>query len=261
MIGLGATILVLAFEFVVFFILGESLIKFEDDIKYIKVDRDPEELKKLEHTYEKELREYNLEYEKCNEEYQLELANYESNILNNKNSIRKKLYYQKLKPLVRATRGKPSPKRGLAELKFLEKINSELNGLIFIDMVPQFEWNNSKEAYNPDFTLICEKTGLHIDIEIDEPYTLKDKTPIHFIGGKDDRRNQFFLENNWCIVRFTERQTIQETSECIKTIKMVYENLLEMKTYYSTGLRIESRWTYEESFIMQNKKYRDKYLH
>jgi hypothetical protein len=127
-------------------------------------------------------------------------------------------------------------------------------------MVPKASWSSNQETYNPDFTFICKETGLHIDIEIDEPYALKDKTAIHYIGGSDDERNQFFLDNNWCIIRFTEKQVIQQTEECINTIKSIHECLLNQKEYYYSELIPEPRWTYEEAFIMQGKGYREGYL-
>ena len=45
--------------------------------------------------------------------------------------------------------------------------------------------------YYPDFTFICDETRLHIDIEIDEPYSLPDKKPIHYVGI-DEWQNESF---------------------------------------------------------------------
>jgi hypothetical protein len=142
----------------------------------------------------------------------------------------------------------------------LEQLDSELKGLIFVDMVPRLNSTGSKNIYNPDFTLICKQTNLHIDIEIDEPYSLSEKLPIHYLGSSDDNRNEFFLNNNWCIIRFSERQIIQQTSECTETIKSIHNSIIEMKTYYSTNLSVDARWTYEESLIMQKNRYRENYL-
>jgi hypothetical protein len=127
-------------------------------------------------------------------------------------------------------------------------------------MVPQINSYSTSNTYNPDFTLICPKTNLHIDIEIDEPYSFINKTPVHFFGCNDDERNDFFLKINWCIIRFTEKQVVENTLECIETIKSVYENIINMSIGYNNYLKSEPRWTYEESLIMQKKLYRESYL-
>lgn len=258
--GLGLTLLIFALEAIGFWIGGISLIKFKDETKYTQIKRDSNQLKKMNLQYEQEIKKYNSDSEKAQMKYDLKLAEYKEKIEVNKSRIQKKLHKKSLKPLIVASRGKQSLKRGIAELKFLELLDNELKGSIFIDMVPQIDWSENKQTYNPDFTMVCKKTNLHIDIEIDEPYTLKDKKPIHYIDSSDDKRNEFFLDNNWCVIRFSEKQIINETIECIETIKSVYNNIIEMNPSYSTDLKPEPRWTYEESFIMQNNKFRENYL-
>lgn len=239
---------------------GKSLIKFKSRTDFIKVDLSIEEFNKLDNEYKEKLNKYNSNYKSAERNYELELEKYWSKINTNKNTIKKKLYLQNLRPQISSSRGSLSLKRGAAELKFLEQLDSELKALIFVDMVPRLDWAVGKNTYNPDLTLICKHTNLHIDIEIDEPYSISEKLPIHHIGSSDDRRNEFFLNNNWCIIRFSERQIIENTVECIKTIKSIYNNLIEMNTSYSTSLNIEERWTYEDSLIMQKNRYREKYL-
>lgn len=239
---------------------GKFLIKFRNQTDYVQVNRSPEELKKVELEYKEKLNAYNLNHEANERKYKAELDSYRSKIDTNKNKIKKKLYLQNLNPIMVSSRGSLSLKRGAAELRFLEQIDSELKGLIFVDMVPRLDSAVSRNTYNPDFTFICKQTNLHIDIEIDEPYSISEKLPIHYIGSSDDKRNEFFLNNNWCIIRFSERQIIQNTSECIETIKSIYNSIIGMYSYYSTNLSIEARWTYEESLIMQKNRYRENYL-
>jgi len=39
---------------------------------------------------------------------------------------------------------------------------------------------NSEDVYVPDFIYLDKTTGLHIDIEVDEPYPHKSGSPIHY---------------------------------------------------------------------------------
>lgn len=258
--GVGLALLFIIVQLIFTYWSGESLIKFEDETESIRISKSSDEVYKLKGDHNKAMKKYFDNKKAYEVEYKSKLEVYEKMILQNKQKVKIKLYKKLLSPLVNASRGKPSIKRGVAELKFLEKLDSVLKGLIFIDMVPKFNNNHNDNTYNPDFTLICKTTNLHIDIEIDEPYTLKEKTPIHYLDNLDDDRNNFFLKNNWCIIRFSERQIIQQTAACIETIKSVYENLLDMKSFYSTNLTLDKRWSYEESFIMQNNRVREKYL-
>ena len=192
-------------------------------------------------------------------EYIEQLKTYNAEIISSRQKIKKRIYQKVLNSDLPASRGSISLRRGYTELFFLNYIGEELKGLIFADMVPRIDWYEERNTYNPDFTLICNKTNLHIDIEIDEPYSMPDRTPIHYIGCSDDQRNDFFIKNNWCIIRFSERQIILNPLECLETIKSVYNNIIEMNECYSTNLKSEPRWTYEESLIMQKNRYRENY--
>mgnify|MGYP003750952139 CR=1 FL=1 len=249
--------------FVLLFILkllqGELLIKFKivQNSKRVELNRD--ELKINEEEYIQRLEKYKIDCNLNETKFQAEYNLYESTILENRQIVKKKLFFQSLNPWANSIRTPTPSKRGVAELYFLERLDSELRALILMDMVPRLNWSDKKSTYCPDFTLICKETNLHIDIEIDEPYTLTEKQPIHFIGGGDESRNEFFLENNWCVIRFSEKQIVTQTAQCIETIKSIHKNIIDMKLAYSTNLELEPRWTYEESLVMQQKKFREKY--
>jgi len=239
---------------------GKFMVNFKKRTNSIKVELSTQEFNRLEIKYNEKLKEFNKNNEAIKNKHQSELDIYKSKIESNKDSVKKKLYIKELKPLIDSSRGSLSLRRGAAELKFLEQLDAELKGLIFVDMVPRLDWHTGKNIYNPDFTLKCDKTNLHIDIEIDEPYSMIEKNPIHYLGGSDESRNQFFLDNNWVIIRFTEKQIIQNTFECIKTIKSIYNSIIEMQPNYTTSLNFEARWTYEESLILQKNRFRENYL-
>lgn len=95
--------------------------------------------------------------------------------------------------------------------------------------------------YQPDYAIIIpeddgivsgtKRAAIHIDIEIDEPYTFSNGGFIacHAIG-MDDNRNDYFLSKGWDIIRFTEKQVALYPNACCKFIS---EHL-----YHRTGLQV-----------------------
>ncbi len=185
--------------------------------------------------------------------YQKELLKFEHDFYIKSKNACKELYYNDLKPFIIAKRYSGDVKRGKSELRFLEVALNLFGNNLFIDMAP--EGLNKNDVYQPDFTFICERTNLHIDIEIDEPYTLKNHQPIHF-RGSDKNRNDFFLEINWGVIRFTENQIIYSPKECCETIKSIYDSVISVKKTYNCAVGIEPTWSYEEALVLSQRKIR-----
>jgi hypothetical protein len=99
----------------------------------------------------------------------------------------------------------PLPKRGRSEATIC--INHR---------VPVDDERLKTSWYYPDF-IYHDSSGLCIDIEIDEPYTLDSRKPIH-CKGQDDYRNAFFLRKQWVVVRFMEQQVMQHPLLCCKEL-------------------------------------------
>jgi hypothetical protein len=131
------------------------------------------------------------------------------------------------------------------------------------------------EYYVPDITYFDREKNILIDIEIDEPYIYSNGEPIHFIENeKDILRNNFFSDNCWIVIRFAEEQVINNTLECIETIKMVLESIfiiggdleyvhypLEESILLYEKEWIVRRWNEQEAINMAKEKYRDTYLY
>ena len=143
-------------------------------------------------------------------------------------------------------------KRGSSELFFLNILINEFNEQIKVDRF----LNNRK--YQPDFVFICNETNLHLDIEIDEPYSFENKKPIHYKGA-DDARNNHFLKKNWIVVRFSEKQILNQPMECIEFIKLLIKSLIEKQSKFIHNIETDNEWTYEESLIFSSNNYREKY--
>jgi len=164
-------------------------------------------------------------------------------------------YIKQLAPNKESVRNQEKITRGKSEIIFLKSLLNRFGRKIQMDTTP----DTYKKYYYPDFTYICELTNLHIDIEIDEPYSFTDKTPIHYIGSRDESRNEYFLSYNWVVIRFSEKQIIQEADNCIELIKNVVDSILKKQLLINNPVQLQNRWSYEEALLMAANNERSLY--
>lgn len=125
------------------------------------------------------------------------------------------------------------------------------------------------KQYVADFIVVDPTTGISIDVEIDEPYVAAKERygqPHHCIDcPSDDRRDQFFLDANYIVIRFAEEQVIRYPLACCKVIAETLANVTGNDSIvipfsgfnYPIPIR---RWTTKEAQIMAQKNYRQGYL-
>lgn len=170
---------------------------------------------------------------------------------------------QILAGLVRQPSGISTAKRGVAEDGFARYLNRYFPDLYQPSY--SFDIPDSNLAYSADFCLQLP-CGLSIDVEIDEPYVGNTKEPHHCSdGGKDDRRNQFFIDDNWLVVRFSEQQIVLQPQECCYLIARLIAELTGVKEYLdrlsSHQLPTPDRtWTISAAKQMAKSDYRQTYL-
>ncbi len=112
-------------------------------------------------------------------------------------------------------------------------------------------------AFVPDAAYVDSSTGLCIDIEIDEPYTIPGGKPIHYIGGPDDYRNSYFSNKGWFVVRFAEEQVAKYSDECIDFIK---EFMAQLKYGTVPSFRFPvNQWTRLDAYTLCELNYRNNY--
>lgn len=116
-------------------------------------------------------------------------------------------------------------------------------------------------GYKPDIALVWREKNVYIDIEIDEPYDIVSRKPIHYIGCSDELRNKYLQENGWFVIRFSEEQIVND----IEYVRNVLRNILSYYTddkRFSTELKLKdtNRWTYEEAIEMEKSCVRENYL-
>lgn len=81
-----------------------------------------------------------------------------------------------------------------------------------------------KNVYLPDFIYYNSKSGICIDIEIDERTEKATGKTIHRWNDDNERkRDQFFLKNGWFVLRFAEEQILNNSMGCINNIITLLE--------------------------------------
>ena len=118
--------------------------------------------------------------------------------------------------------------------------------------------------YEPDLAYIDEQRGIYIDIENDEPYTIGKHIPTHYIG-KDDERNRHITSAGWIVLRFSERQFIDEPASVARTVMDVVR-LIAPDVEMPKRLRDVSpvdpdpRWDYDTARNRAKSRYRNTYM-
>lgn len=128
---------------------------------------------------------------------------------------------------------------------------------------------NSKAPFEPDFTLIDEKNGINIfiDIEIDEPYEglndIKKRKATHY-QYSDNNRNNAFRNRGWVVIRFAEIQVHKDPDSCCKFIADVIKSInpaFNVPDVLSKNKIFPVRqWTKEEAERWSIERYRECYL-
>ncbi len=153
--------------------------------------------------------------------------------------------------------GKGKSQAGASEEFLKMKLNGYFPGKVYTELTLAF---GTERFYYPDVSYIDQATGLHINIEIDEPYIYSSGKPIHFLGA-DNRRNNFFLRKGWVVVRFSEKQVVISPNRCCKAIAQVVADLTGDSSILKAFQNIADldpmpQWTYEEALEMARIGYR-----
>lgn len=217
-----------------------------------------------------------IRYKQRMAEYQQQLSEYENRytrrlklmaMSTQKNSLLLETRQKKLKALLKSCIQLPcnssNAQQGVSEQQFfcylLRYFPTVCQGM-------EFQISDSSFRYSADFILYHQQSGLGVDIEVDEPYEGRTGEPHHCVDqGKDSRRNQFFIDNNWIVIRFSEKQVVQHPDSCCKVIASAiakvtgdYSYLVSLQNV--TTLPQEAQWTIKQAKRMAKTNYRQSYL-
>ena len=162
-----------------------------------------------------------------------------------------------------SSNGISQAQQGVSEERFLQYLQRYFEEVV---QAAEFKIPSSQRSYSADFTVIHTPSGLGIDVEIDEPYAGKSKKPTHCCDADSDmRRNQLFLEWNWIVVRFTEKQVVQAPLSCCKFLAQAIAFVTGDRSYLrqletQPDLLSVKPWTTREARAMAKSNYRLTYL-
>lgn len=153
-------------------------------------------------------------------------------------------------------------KRGVSENEFIKNLIDFLQDTYSVSAIKRLKFNDS-EFYSPDICIFSEDDNIYIDVEIDEPYDLMTKKPIHYYKSNDDYRNKVFNESNWFVIRFAEIQIVSKPYECINLIDDLILNIRVFKNLRHVDFEggFIDIWSKENAIDMARDNYRLKYLH
>jgi len=148
---------------------------------------------------------------------------------------------------------------GYTESYFNFILHKYFNGFILTNKVID---DGKSYPYKPDYIINIPEHNLFIDLEIDEPYVYKTKQPIHF---NDDKRNTYFQDNGWSIIRFSEEQICKYPNLCCKIISehigILTGESIWVEGFYEMGeIEMQKAWTKEDALKLANKSARQGYL-
>lgn len=166
------------------------------------------------------------------------------------------------------TKSKKIQKKGSEEEAFFHLLKHNFGEKVRNDIILTTETHeiHGTKIYDlePDITYIDLEKQIFIDIEIDEPYDLIEKSPIHYkpeegMPGADEWRNNQFLIYDWFVLRFAEEQIVRQPYECVNYLTGII-NSIEGKSTQKHSLNRIKRWTHLEAFKMAHSDYRHTYL-
>ncbi len=167
-------------------------------------------------------------------------------------------------PILVPQKDKTGATMGVMELvlqKILREICKELKEVCILENV-KLPILNRNYSYRPDICLYWEKKNVYIDIEIDEPYDIVSRKPIHYMGNGDNLRDRYFIRNGWCVIRFTEQQVHDNLDGVANYIKRVLSWLVDDINikFEKDSLDSSDRWSYEQAENMASDNIREHYL-
>lgn len=168
--------------------------------------------------------------------------------------------------IIRTHRIGSSKRRGYKEESFQKSIEKHFSERFTISGNLRLNTGKDTRPYEPDISIIDEKTAknIRIDIEIDEPYSAITRQATH-CTGEDLMRDNYFSERGWIVIRFSEYQIHTQEAECLSYISKVIHSINDDYTIPNNlkaveQIQPEKQWDIVQAQKWEKVKYREYYL-
>ncbi|AUB44220.1 ATP-dependent exoDNAse (plasmid) [Nostoc flagelliforme CCNUN1] len=164
-------------------------------------------------------------------------------------------------PLVLPSESSENTRLGASELDFGQILQHHFGSCASSQQ--QFLPLGHDRPYSADFVVVEPSTNLHIDLEIDEPFSFSGEQ-IHCVG-MDDYRNKCFLDANWLVLRFAEEQIKSQPLRCLRVLANVIAKYTLNTSWKSSFQNVQQltplfQWTQRKSQKLSHQNYRKQYL-
>lgn len=154
---------------------------------------------------------------------------------------------------------------GVSEPKLYEKLRhfEEIEPEIQVLKNVSLPIKKRNYGYKPDIAIKWESRSICIDVEIDEPYDILSRKPIHYTDEdcSDYLRNAYFLEKGWYVIRIAEEQVIKDIDKVYNYVLHIIFMLSQDERFKATDdIEPRKRWSQEEAQKLAEKNYREEYL-
>lgn len=157
--------------------------------------------------------------------------------------------------------------RGYSEEMFENLLKNSFDGVdVEISGDVNLKLSETARSYEPDIAIVSNSnSNVRVDIEIDEPYSLVSRTPIHYIEDNSDTvRDTIMKSAGWIVIRFAEEQIVKQPMACVSSIArlliQIDPSLVPESCFISQFAKPVKRWTKAEAEAMAQNNYREKYL-
>lgn len=118
-------------------------------------------------------------------------------------------------------------------------------------------------GYVAELAIYVQTANLYVSIQIDAPYTLSTRQPLHAIGGADLLHDLYFAENGWAVFRVAEQQLAEHPAEVdallMQQLALMAGRLDLYREADAEAIGLD-RWTASQADEMAQAKQREGYL-
>ena len=162
-------------------------------------------------------------------------------------------------------------KKKIAYKNFHEKMTECFDSNLYYN---RYVKSVSGEVVVPDYMLVFENKNFAIAVEIDIPYSLDTREPEDYFNVVDNgtvfsfqEENNILLDKGWCVIRFSEKQIVDQPLQCCKLISEIagifigddFSDILELDKKSDNVVR-ENFWSLEQCKFYAVHNFRESYL-